>query len=90
MQDDWNEKAVAALKEKGPDGIDPTTMYQASKVLAERAIIDFVEKHKGEIGWDATRFVPGWVSPPLTPILFPSSHSFSRIDLRRKFPPLPD
>ena len=37
-------------------------LYRASKVLAERAIVDFVEKNKGEIGWDATRIpVPAWV-----------------------------
>ena len=36
-------------------------LYRASKVLAERAIVDFVERHKGEIGWDATRILPAWV-----------------------------
>ena len=36
-------------------------LYRASKVLAERAIVDFVEKNKGEIGWDATRILPAWV-----------------------------
>ena len=36
-------------------------LYRASKVLAERAIVDFVEKNKGEIGWDEVSFVPAWV-----------------------------
>lgn len=58
-------------------------MYQASKVLAERAILDFVEKHKGELSWDATRFVPGWVSPPsILPL--PQLTFIPVLDLRRK------
>ena len=36
-------------------------LYRASKVLAERAVVDFVEQHKREIAWDATRIVPAWV-----------------------------
>ena len=40
-------------------------MYRASKVLAERAIVDFVDEHKGEIGWDATRILPAWVRSAL-------------------------
>ena len=40
-------------------------MYRASKVLAERAIVDFVDEHKGEIGWDATRILPAWVRSEL-------------------------
>ncbi|TBU37985.1 hypothetical protein BD309DRAFT_972795 [Dichomitus squalens] len=35
-------------------------LYRASKVLAERAVINVVEEHKKEIGWDATRIVPAW------------------------------
>lgn len=48
------------MKEKG-NAAGGAALYRASKVLAERAIVDFVEKHKGEIGWDATRILPVWV-----------------------------
>lgn len=60
LQDDWNDKAVAEVSEKG-NSADGQSLYAASKVLAERAIIDFTEKHKEEIGWDATRLLPAWV-----------------------------
>ncbi|KAI0372492.1 NAD-P-binding protein [Pilatotrama ljubarskyi] len=58
-EDDWAEKDLALAKEKGSEA-GGVALYRASKVLAERAIIDFVEKHKGEIGWDATRLLPAW------------------------------
>lgn len=51
---------MAEAKDKGSQA-DGQVLYAASKVLAERAIIDFTEKHKGQIGWDATRIVPVWV-----------------------------
>ncbi|CAL1701408.1 unnamed protein product [Somion occarium] len=63
-EDDWNDNAVAEAKEKGSQA-DGQVLYAASKVLAERAIIDFTEKHKGQIGWDATRIVPVWMFGPI-------------------------
>ncbi|KAI0634229.1 NAD-P-binding protein [Trametes polyzona] len=58
-EDDWAEKDLALAQEKGSEA-GGQALYRASKVLAERAIIDFVEKHKNEIGWDAVRILPAW------------------------------
>ncbi|KAI0325692.1 NAD-P-binding protein [Cubamyces sp. BRFM 1775] len=58
-EDDWAEKDLALVQEKGSEA-DGQALYRASKVLAERAIIDFVEEHKIEIGWDAVRILPAW------------------------------
>ncbi|EKM52345.1 uncharacterized protein PHACADRAFT_30874 [Phanerochaete carnosa HHB-10118-sp] len=63
-EEEWNDKAVAEFSEKG-SATDGTTLYQASKVLAERAIINFVEEHRDEIGWDATRILPCWTFGPV-------------------------
>ncbi|KAJ7657233.1 D-lactaldehyde dehydrogenase [Mycena polygramma] len=61
---DWNEQAPREAKELGraASGI---TKYRASKVLAERAAWDFVEKHKGEIGWDLVALNPPYVHGPM-------------------------
>ena len=34
-----------------------SALYRASKMLAEGAIVKFVQEHKREIAWDATRIV---------------------------------
>lgn len=65
-QDDWADKSIALVKEKG-GAAGGQILYAASKALAERAIIDFVEKHKGEIQWDETRILPAWVRCVLHP-----------------------
>ncbi|KAH6907385.1 hypothetical protein BKA70DRAFT_1563288 [Coprinopsis sp. MPI-PUGE-AT-0042] len=64
-EENWNESALKAVKEKGAEaGVQH--IYSASKVLAERAAWDFVEKHESEISWDITTFVPPMVfGPPL-------------------------
>ncbi|OSD00099.1 NAD-P-binding protein [Trametes coccinea BRFM310] len=63
-EDDWAEKDLALFQEKGA-AAGGQAAYRASKVLAERAIVDFVEKHKGEIGWDAVRILPAWIIGPV-------------------------
>ncbi|KAI0356913.1 NAD(P)-binding protein [Trametes cingulata] len=63
-EDDWAEKDLALAREKGGEA-GGVALYRASKVLAERAIVDFVESHKGEIGWDATRLLPAWIFGPV-------------------------
>ncbi|KAH9888576.1 NAD-P-binding protein [Cubamyces lactineus] len=63
-EDDWAEKDLALAQEKGSEA-GGQALYRASKVLAERAIIDFVENHKNEIGWDAVRILPAWIFGPV-------------------------
>ncbi|KAL1948482.1 hypothetical protein VTO73DRAFT_12557 [Trametes versicolor] len=63
-ENDWADKDLALAKEKGGEA-GGLALYRASKVLAERAIVDFVEKHKSEIGWDATRILPAWIFGPV-------------------------
>ncbi|KAI0752577.1 NAD-P-binding protein [Daedaleopsis nitida] len=62
-ENDWADNDLALVKEKG-GAAGGTALYRASKVLSERAVVDFVEEHK-EIGWDATRILPVWISGPL-------------------------
>jgi len=51
------------VQEKGR-GASQLSKYSASKVLAERAAWDFVEKHKSEISWDLVALHPPWVFGP--------------------------
>jgi len=60
---DWADDSVAEVQEKGR-GANPINKYAASKVLAERAAWDFVEKHKSEISWDLVAIHPPWVFGP--------------------------
>jgi len=60
---DWNETAVAECEQKA-ENATPIAKYCASKVKAERAAWDFVEKHKSEISWDITVLNPPWVYGP--------------------------
>lgn len=62
-EDDWADKSIALVKEKG-GAAGGQILYAASKALAERAIVDFVEKHKCEIQWDETRILPAWIFGP--------------------------
>ncbi|KAJ3526557.1 hypothetical protein NMY22_g10117 [Coprinellus aureogranulatus] len=55
---DWNEQSIQVTKEKGRDA-DAASKYCASKTLAEKASVEWYEKHKGEVGWDTT-----WILPP--------------------------
>ncbi|KAJ7142305.1 NAD-P-binding protein [Mycena epipterygia] len=68
----WNDQAVEEVQEKGPKA-SGAAKYRASKTLAERAAWDFVNKHKGEIGWDLTV-----LNPPL--VLGPVIHAISSPD----------
>ncbi|TFY61754.1 hypothetical protein EVG20_g6944 [Dentipellis fragilis] len=62
--DDWNDTAVAAV-EKDVSQVEKSQQYGASKALAERAILEFVEKHREEIGWDVVCFLPSWCWGPV-------------------------
>ncbi|KZT73630.1 NAD(P)-binding protein [Daedalea quercina L-15889] len=68
---DWNEASVADVRARGR-AAGQLSKYQASKVLAERAAWDFVEKHKGSIGWDLVACCPPWIfGPTLQPVKEP-------------------
>jgi len=60
---DWNDPAVEEVREKGRGASQPAK-YRASKVLAERAAWEFVEKNKGKIGWDLVVLNPPFVYGP--------------------------
>ena len=56
----WNDAAVKAVKTEG-SAVDPYTIYQASKTLAEKAAWEFVAAHKSEISWDLVAINPPWI-----------------------------
>ncbi|PCH42479.1 NAD(P)-binding protein [Wolfiporia cocos MD-104 SS10] len=69
---DWNEQALLEVQEKGRDA-SPITKYRASKVLAERAAWEFVDKNRHETSWDLVVLNP--------PIVFgPFLHEVNSID----------
>ncbi|KAI0926024.1 hypothetical protein AcW1_008303 [Taiwanofungus camphoratus] len=61
---DWNEVAIAEVKEKGRDAPQPSK-YRASKTLAEKAAWEFVERNKDKIGWDLVVLNPPYVFGPV-------------------------
>ncbi|KAG8902165.1 methylglyoxal reductase (NADPH-dependent) gre2 [Tulasnella sp. 403] len=61
---DWNDAAVKALEEQGSKA-SGVTMYEAGKVLEERAIFEYVEKNEGKIGFDVVTILPTWVFGPM-------------------------
>lgn len=65
---DWNERAVTEVRARGREA-GQLEKYQASKVLAERAAWEFVEKNKGKIAWDLVVCNPPWIfGPTLQPV----------------------
>lgn len=62
-QDDWNDDALATVTDN-PMKADGQTKYQAGKVLAERLVLGYPERHGGvgSLGWDVTNLLPVWVS----------------------------
>ena len=68
VQDDWNDDAVAKVETNLAE-CDGQTRYQAGKVLAERAVLNFADRYGGSkaLGWDIVSLVPVWVSLMLTP-----------------------
>jgi len=54
----WNDAAIAIVKGKSP--ADSAHVYQASKVYAERAAWDWIQKN--EVGFDITVIMPSVVS----------------------------
>ncbi|KAG8937757.1 methylglyoxal reductase (NADPH-dependent) gre2 [Tulasnella sp. 408] len=60
---DWNDVSPREIELKGKDA-EPIHKYRASKVLAERAAWDFVEKNKGNINFDLVTVLPSFVFGP--------------------------
>ncbi|KAH9838563.1 uncharacterized protein C8Q71DRAFT_704621 [Rhodofomes roseus] len=68
---DWNDAALADVRARGREA-DQLAKYQASKVLAERAAWEFVDKNKESIGWDLVVCNPPWIlGPTLQPVSKP-------------------
>ncbi|KAF8468039.1 D-lactaldehyde dehydrogenase [Russula ochroleuca] len=66
-ESNWNDAAVERLKTKG-SGAGPSTIYLASKTLAEKAAWEFVAAHRPEILWDLVVINPPLVfGPSLSP-----------------------
>ena len=63
-ENDWNDKAVEAVKAHGREA-SPVDIYCASKALAERAAWKFVEQHRGEVQWELATIHPPWVFGPV-------------------------
>jgi len=61
---DWNDQAVAEVETKGRAAV-PVAKYCASKVLAERAAWDFVEKNRDRLQWDLVVLHPPFVFGPV-------------------------
>ncbi|KAF7794065.1 hypothetical protein EIP86_005195 [Pleurotus ostreatoroseus] len=63
--DDWAEGPVLEVKEKGRNA-SQLAKYRASKILAERAAWEFVESHKGQLGYEiVTLCGPHIFGPPI-------------------------
>ncbi|KAI0641577.1 NAD-P-binding protein [Trametes meyenii] len=61
---EWNDPDVKRVEKEGA-AAPSIYKYNASKVLAERAAWDFVEKHKSEISFDLATIAPSWVFGPV-------------------------
>ncbi|KAI0076362.1 NAD(P)-binding protein [Panus rudis PR-1116 ss-1] len=61
---DWNEQSIKEVETKGK-AAEAVDKYCASKTLGEKAAFDFVEKHKGEIGWDVAAVSPPFIFGPV-------------------------
>jgi nucleoside-diphosphate-sugar epimerase len=59
-QEDWNGYSVQDIETKGIAS-EPTHKYRASKVKAERAVWEFVEKHEEKLNFEVTTILPTFV-----------------------------
>lgn len=78
-EENWNDASVETVRSKGCDaGADIT--YCASKVLAEQALWDFVETHKGKLAFDVVTLCPPHVfGPSLVP-----EKDFAKLNVAQK------
>ncbi|KAI0059356.1 D-lactaldehyde dehydrogenase [Artomyces pyxidatus] len=64
-ESDWNDFAAEDAKVKG-SAAGSYPIYQASKVLAEKATWEYFEKNKANASWDLVTIAPPWVfGPPI-------------------------
>lgn len=63
-EENWNDALVDEIKAKG-DAAGPVLIYAASKVLAEKAVWEFYEKHKAEVKWDIVALNPPLIFGPI-------------------------
>ncbi|CDO75217.1 hypothetical protein BN946_scf184808.g3 [Trametes cinnabarina] len=75
-EEDWNDRVVKVVQEQGKDA-PSKAKYDASKVLAERAAWDFVDRHKAEARFDLSVVNPAWVFGPVADDTLPSPASLS-------------
>ncbi|KAG8886680.1 methylglyoxal reductase (NADPH-dependent) gre2 [Tulasnella sp. 332] len=59
----WNQAAVDEVNKIGK-AAQGFVKYSASKVLAERAAWDFMEKYGGGVGFDIVTVCPAWIAGP--------------------------
>ncbi|KIJ37200.1 hypothetical protein M422DRAFT_260364 [Sphaerobolus stellatus SS14] len=60
----WSNGAVEDVEKDGLES-HPLQVYEASKVLAEKAAWDFVGKHKNEIAWDLITLLTPYIYGPI-------------------------
>ncbi|KIO32641.1 hypothetical protein M407DRAFT_100661 [Tulasnella calospora MUT 4182] len=63
-ESDWNTESPRLVEEKGRNAA-PVHKYRASKVLAERAAWDFVEKNRESVAFDLVTINPPMVWGPI-------------------------
>ncbi|TFK45972.1 D-lactaldehyde dehydrogenase [Heliocybe sulcata] len=63
-ENDWNEKAVEVVREKGAEA-DGATKYAASKVLAEQALFQYAASTAATVNWDVVSLLPAWTYGPV-------------------------
>ncbi|EIM85955.1 NAD-P-binding protein [Stereum hirsutum FP-91666 SS1] len=59
----WNEPVIVNVQQKGVN--DTTSIYMASKTLAEKAAWEYVKNNASEINYDLTVLNPPWVLGPV-------------------------
>ncbi|KAG8993541.1 methylglyoxal reductase (NADPH-dependent) gre2 [Tulasnella sp. 427] len=92
---DWNTESPTEVEQKGRDA-SPIHKYRASKVLAEKAAWDFVDKNKESIAFDLVTVNPPMVWGPIihevasVDQLNTSVAGFHRYTSNKTDPPLSD
>lgn len=94
-ESDWNNDSPKEVEEKGRNAT-PIHKYRVSKVLAERAAWDFVEKNKESVAFDLVTVNPPMVWGPIihevtsADQLNTSIANFHRYTSKKTDPPLTD
>ncbi|KIJ56317.1 hypothetical protein M422DRAFT_23606 [Sphaerobolus stellatus SS14] len=85
----WNNASVESVEKEGSKA-SPGHIYRASKVLAEKAAWEFVDKHKDEIKWDLITIQPPFIYGPIIhQVSSPSSLNESSAAIFRFFKNIP-